>query len=373
MSLLPLQGFTVGVTADRRWSEQAELLERRGAVVVHGPAIDTEYLGSDDALRSATVQVIQRRPAYLVATTGIGIRAWFEAAQAWGMGEDLSAALGETRIVARGPKAAAAVQAAGLDVGETVPSERLDDLVGGVLGDSVRGRAVAFQLYGERSSAAVDALRDAGAEVVEVPVYRWRLPADDTPARRLVDAACDGQLDAVTFTSAPAVHNLVAIAGREDRDADLLAAFNERGVLAGCVGPVCAEGARRVGIERPVAPERGRMGLLVRAVADELQQRRRALRAAGATLVFQGRAASVDDHVVTLTPQERAMLDILLRRPRAVVAKSALLRDVWGGAVDPHALEAAVARLRRRLGPAAPALRSVRGRGYSLDVDALAG
>jgi len=50
VSTLPLDGFVVGVTADRRWSEQAELLRRRGAEVVHGPSIATAYLASDDVL-----------------------------------------------------------------------------------------------------------------------------------------------------------------------------------------------------------------------------------------------------------------------------------------------------------------------------------
>ena len=34
MSILPLEGLVVGVTADRRWQEQAALLERRGASVM---------------------------------------------------------------------------------------------------------------------------------------------------------------------------------------------------------------------------------------------------------------------------------------------------------------------------------------------------
>ena len=49
-----------------------------------------------------------------------------------------------------------------------------------------------------------------------------------------------------------------------------------------------------------ITPDRGRMGLLVRAVGDTLQQRRRALTAAGANIVVQGRVVAVDDHVVRL-------------------------------------------------------------------------
>src|SRR5437764_12943656 len=114
MTLLPLQGFTVGITADRRSNEQAELLKRRGATVRHGPTIATHYLACDAGLREATLEVIRRRPDYLVATTGIAVRAWFEAAQSCGLGTELLAALEPAAAVARGPTAAAPLQVAAL-------------------------------------------------------------------------------------------------------------------------------------------------------------------------------------------------------------------------------------------------------------------
>jgi len=64
------------------------------------------------------------------------------------------------------------------------------------------------------------------------------------------------------------------------------------------------------------------------------------------------------------------VLTRLLRRVGAVVPKDALLRQGWpGAAVDAHAVETTVARLRRRLGPAGEALCAVPGRGYRLAVD----
>ena len=48
-----LSGFTIGITGDRRADEQAELLRRRGAVVVHGPMIQTQPLADSPELRQA--------------------------------------------------------------------------------------------------------------------------------------------------------------------------------------------------------------------------------------------------------------------------------------------------------------------------------
>jgi uroporphyrinogen-III synthase len=367
MSLGALQGFVVGVTADRRWTEQAELLQRRGASVLIGPSIKTEYLAGDEALQAATHAVLARRPDYLVATTGIGVRAWFEAAQAWGLADRLVDALAETRVIARGPKAAAAAHAAGLPVWEQADGERLDNVIARLQAEPLAGRTVAFQHYGERNGLAVDILVGHGAEVIEVPIYRWQRPDDDGPALRLVDAACDGRVDAVTFTSAPAVHNLMALARDHGRDAALADAFNSRGVVAACIGPVCAQGARRVGIEEPIAPEHGRLGLLIRALTDALQPRRQELVMAGEPVVVQGRALAVAGRAIDLPDRERALLETLLHRRGAVVSRTAILRSLGGDEASVHALEATIGRLRRRLGPAGEAIRCVRGRGYLLD------
>lgn len=369
MSLLPLEGFVVGVTADRRWAEQAELLERRGADVFHAPTITTEYLGSDDVLRRATAAVIAAPPDYLVATTGIGIRAWFEAAQVWDMAEQLSTVLQATRVVARGPKAAAAVQVAGLQVWRSPASERLRDVIELLGSQELDGRTVAFQHYGERDGRAVSAIVARGAVVVDVPVYRYARPSEDTRLLALIDAVGAGQVDAVTFTSAPSIKNLMAAAAEQGRSRDILAAFNDGDTTAACVGPVCAEAARRAGIESLVAPGRGRLGLLVRTLTDALHARRRVLRCGSVTVVVQGRAVEIDGANVDLPPRERAVLEILLDRRGAVVSKPTILRALGSDSGSIHALETTVARMRQHLGPVGEHIRAVRGRGYYLDVD----
>jgi uroporphyrinogen-III synthase len=366
VALRPLEGYAVGVTADRRSEEQAELLRRRGASVLCGPSIETLYLGDDDTLRQATAALIARPPDYLVATTGIGIRAWLEAAATWGVGEGLVEALRPARIVARGPKAAGAVLAAGLSTWARSATEQMEEVVERLLAEDLAGRRVAVQEYGVPSPSVSRALVAAGAEVVEVPVYRWREPSDTGPACRLVEAAAAGQLDAVTFTSAPAVHNLFAIAERAGRRDDLLAAFNG-GTIAACVGPVCAAGARREGVVAPLEPPVGRLGLLVRALSDELAPRRRTFMLAGREVVVQGSAVEVDGRAEQLSPRERAVFESLAATPGAVVPRAALLARVWNDRdADGHLLEVTVGRLRRRLGPSGPAIEVKAGRGYRL-------
>ena len=265
-----LEGFVIGITADRRWSEQADLLRRRGAEIMHGPSIATAFLAEDQVLRAQTEDLIERPPEYLTATTGLGIRAWMEAADGWGRRAALVAALSQARIVTRGPKSAAAVQAAGMTVWRSAANEQMNEVIAIMAGEALAGVRVAVQRYGTPAPELMATLTAAGAETVEVVVYQWRTPDDTRPCLDLIDAAIAGRLHAVTFTAAPAATNLFAIAATAGREGRLLEAFNQGGVVAACVGPVCAQGAIGAGVESPLVPAIGRLGLLVRALSDRL-------------------------------------------------------------------------------------------------------
>jgi len=269
--------FTVGVTADRRADEQGLMLTRLGLRVVHGAALATTMVVDDGPLRQVTERLISQPPDFVVANTGIGIRSWVGAATSWNMADALISALARARILARGPKAAGALKIAGLDVWWRAPTEQLVDVGAHLLAQGVAGTTIAFQLHGQDDDGGViDALRAAGAEVVEVPVYRWSVPADHQPALRLIEMACEGGLDAVTFTSGPAARNLVALADTVGLASSLVDALNGD-VLTVCVGPVSAGYAADVGIVHSVIPEHWRLGAMVKLVADELGRRERLL------------------------------------------------------------------------------------------------
>ncbi len=234
-----LAGFTVGVTAARRAEELGTMLERRGAVVLHGPAIRIVPLADDADLLAATKTLVVAPPDITVATTGIGFRGWVEAAEGWGLGAHLLDALGSGTLIARGPKARGAIRATGLSDAWSPESESSAEVLEHLLAEGVEGRRIAVQLHGEPLPDVVESLTMAGAEVVEVPVYRWEPPADIGPMDRLTDAVLAGGVDVLAFTSAPAA-------------ASLLRRADERGVRdelrCGCCAVLwsrCASGRSR--------------------------------------------------------------------------------------------------------------------------------
>ncbi len=364
---LPLDGFVVGVTADRRWEEQAELLRRRGARVVHGPSIRTQPLGPDGGLQGATQALLDSPPSHVIANTGIGVRAWLEAAESWGAGDALVDVLRGARIYARGPKAAGAIGAMGLEVTASSATGRLDDLVDQMLAGSLAGARVALQRDGSGSPAVNARLGAAGAEVIEVPVYRWTLPDDHAPALRLAQAVIAGRVQAVTFTSSPALRNLFSIAQEHSVDAELRDAFNGK-VAAACVGPVCADAARSKGIDAPLVPGKARLGPLVLELAEHLVDHGRDVELRGMGLSLRGTVVHVGAERIELSEREASLLAALATRPGSVLTRAELLHEVWGdGDADPHLVEVTIGRLRRRLGPRGDAIVAVRRRGYRLD------
>jgi uroporphyrinogen-III synthase len=360
--LLPLRGYTVAVTAARRSEELGALLDRRGARVLYAPAIRIVPLTDDAELVAATREVLAAPVDLVVATTGVGFRGWLEAAEAWDL--PLREHLRAARVLARGPKARGAIRGAGLVDAWSPASESsaevLEHLLSGAEGP-LPGRRIAVQLHGDPLPELASELVRAGADVVKVPVYRWVLPEDTGPLRRLVTAIAARGVDAVTFTSAPAAASLLQVAGEEGVRSAVLAAFADA-VLPVAVGPVTAAPLETAGI-RTVQPERARLGALARSVVAELPARHPVLTAGPHTLQVRGHAAVLDGRLVELPPGPMAVLRALARRPGVVVSRPDLLADLSGGA-DAHAVEMAVTRLRAALG--APVVETVVKRGYRL-------
>jgi uroporphyrinogen-III synthase len=387
----PLSGYTVAVTAARRADEIRGLLERRGAEVVHAPALRIVPLADDTDLHKATSSLIDEPPDTVVATTGIGFRGWMEAADGWGLADRLRSAFGAATLLARGPKATGAIRAAGLREAWSPESESSAEVLRRLLSEApLHGRRIAVQLHGEPLHDFTGALRDAGAIVVPVPVYRWTAPLDLGPLDRLLEAVTAGTVDAVTFTSALATTGLLRRARELDREPALLSAFGAgsgkdaesigragsggedsgrtgfgRIVAAACVGPATAEPLLAAGVPA-TWPERFRVGALIRHVAEVLAESAPALMVAGHRLEVRGSAVLLDGGLRPVPPGPMAVLRALARNPGWVVSRGDLLAGLPGGGADEHAVEVAVARLRSALG-VPDLVQTVVKRGYRLD------
>ena len=108
-----------------------------------------------------------------------------------------------TRIVARGPKARGAIQAAGLTADWVAESETSAEIAEVLLDEGVAGRDIAVQHHGAGADGLDEAFAaggGAGPQPRRVPLGSAAGPAVVTASVRGVAA---GEIDAVVFTSAP--------------------------------------------------------------------------------------------------------------------------------------------------------------------------
>jgi uroporphyrinogen-III synthase len=356
-----LAGCVVAVTAGRRFKELANALERRGATVEHAPALVVVPHLDDESLVEHTRVIIANPPDVVVATTGIGFRGWIEAADAAGLAEDLLDVFTGARLIARGPKARGAIEAAGLTADWVAQSETAAEIEELLLAEGVSGLRIAVQHHGSGADGLDEAFVAAGAMVNSVIVYSWG-PSDPDVLAASVRRTAEGMLDAVVFTSAPGVHAWLSAASATELVA--IRARNLAGNLVlATVGPITAAPLSDVGMV-PLVPVRWRLGAVVRELVTHYAQLPPIETVAG-PLSVRARGAVLDGRALALTPAGVAILAELAAARGAVVPRERLQSLLPGTSVDPHAVETAIARLRESCG-SKDIVRTVVKRGYAL-------
>ncbi len=314
---------------------------------MHAPALMIAPNDQDGSLIIETRELIMARPEVVLVTTGYGMRRWFDVADAAGLGAELTYALENARIFARGPKAHGAVRAAGLLDAQATDLETTASLVDAMIAAELTERRVAIQLHGYTDEVQLTRLRERSASVLTVTPYRWVNPTAQDRLPKLITAACHRQLDAVTFTSAPAAEATLETAAAMGLLPNFVGALSQQ-VTAAAVGPVTAGPLRAAGIE-PVIPDRHRLGALIRLVSDELTRTHvRRFRCGDTLIELRGRSVSIDGRSVTLGPHALALFAALAASD-SVMSRTELV-GCLPEELDDHALEVAVSRLRRALG-----------------------
>jgi len=376
----PLAGLRVGVTAGRRGPELVEALTRLGARVLWAPTVEAVPEPAAVVERQ-TALALAVDPVWVVVATAEGLDRWVDGAGA--ARADVLGLLARAKVAARGAKAVAACRRHGVVAVLTSPTERGADLVGLVAGLAEPGDPVVVVADGDASPEVVAELRAADLVVHTVAPYRWGVPAATgtapgrrLPAGELVRALCAGEVDALVFTSPPAVDGLFAVAaalGREAAMGDALSGAGTGRVLVAAIGPATAEALeeRRIGVS--VCPLQPRIPALANALASAPIGFRSFGRLEPLVLDPRTRLVTGPGGAVELSDLQFALLASLARRPGMTCPTSVLLREVWGegGATAPAArrrLEVLASRLRARLVPIEVHLATVPKRGYRLEL-----
>ncbi|HEX8068268.1 MAG TPA: uroporphyrinogen-III C-methyltransferase [Thermoleophilaceae bacterium] len=245
----PLLGRTVVVTRARaQASELAARLEVLGAEVVEAPAIRIEPLGSPEVYRA--VEGIGDY-SLVCLTSANAARLLMEGLARAGL--DARALAGAT-VAAVGSGTADELARAGIQA-DVVPERSVaEGLVAALADVPVEGRRVLVARAEEARETLPDALRERGAELDVVALYRT--VAED-PSEDVLEAA--SRADYVTFTSSSTVRWFAEAIG--DRFPS--------GARIASIGPVTSEALRERGREVHVEAERHDVDGLVEALCED--------------------------------------------------------------------------------------------------------
>ncbi|HEY6241689.1 MAG TPA: uroporphyrinogen-III synthase [Burkholderiales bacterium] len=260
-----MKSKTVAILESRLGRQLGELVAKHGGRPMLAPAL-AEVPDVDNARISRLVGEMESHPPKIaIFQTGVGTQALFGATDSLGITPGLLSLLARCIVAARGPKPTAALRSREVRIDRSAKEPYTTAEILESLRDvTVGGERVIVQRYGETNVELEKALRAKGADVVEIPTYRWALPEDTAPLVRLIDALERAQVDATVFTSASQAHNLFALAEKLGRGGSLAANLNR--TLVASIGPVCSTALEGRGVRIALEASPPKLGPLVAAL-----------------------------------------------------------------------------------------------------------
>jgi uroporphyrinogen-III synthase len=264
---MAFQGMQVLSLESRRAAEIAELIRKQGGVPFVAPSMREAPVEESSAAFAFGTRLFAGEFEMVILLTGVGTKQLARVlAERFPEGA-FPEALRRLTVVVRGPKPAAALREMGvtptLIAGEPNTWREVLAVTAGR-----PERRIAVQEYGRPNPELLAGLRDRGAEVTTVPVYRWDLPEDLEPLREAARRLAARQVDVVLFTTGIQIAHLIRVAaelGIEQAAMDGL-----RSAWVGSIGPATTETLEEYGVAPRFEPSHPKMGFLVKEAAERV-------------------------------------------------------------------------------------------------------
>jgi len=269
MATASFNGLTVAAFESRMAAEIARLIERHGGNPLIAPALREIPLDDNSAALKFGVKLTTERVDLLILLTGIGTTALFDVLKTRYPWPSIVAALKQTVIIARGPKPVAALKTLGLQPTLTVPEPNTwVDLIS-TLDEyrPVKGLRVAVQEYGASNPDLLEALKQRGGEVFQVPIYRWALPKDLGPLRQALDEVIAGNVSVLLITNAAQVDHAMQVLEKDGKVEPFRAALKK--MVVASIGPTASERLHHHDWPIDLEPSHPKMGVLIKETGEQ--------------------------------------------------------------------------------------------------------
>ena len=266
------RGLRVAAFESRMAKEMTDLIRRYGGEPLVAPSMREIPLENNTEALAFGKKLLAGQFDMLVLLTGVGTRALVQVLQTQHSLDAIKAALGRVTLVVRGPKPVAALKELGLTADMTVPEPNTWRDILQALDENkpVNALKVAVQEYGVSNPDLLNGLRERGADVTRVPVYRWALPEDIGPLRQALDEVVAGRVQVLLVTSAVQIDNVMQMLS-SDNQAESFRQATRKMVVAS-IGPVASERLRRYDLSVDLEPSHPKMGILVKETSEKAHE-----------------------------------------------------------------------------------------------------
>ncbi|HTW88570.1 MAG TPA: uroporphyrinogen-III synthase [Candidatus Binataceae bacterium] len=263
------QGLRVVAFESRMAAEIKTLIGRFGGIAITAPSMREVPLEDHRQALDFAQGLVAGEFDVVIFLTGVGVRQLFRVMETRFERPNLLAALSRLTTMARGPKPERALRELGFRATLTAPDPATWHEVISVLTatSTIQGKRIAVQEYGASNDELRVGLERLGARVTAVPIYRWAMPLDDRPLKRVLQSIVAGEADVVLFTNANQIANVMHLARAEGIEELVRHGLNAMAVCS--VGPDCSTALRGCGIGVDHEPAHPRMGHLVKEAARQ--------------------------------------------------------------------------------------------------------
>jgi len=274
MSNSSFDGLPVVSFESRMAPEMTRLIERYGGTPVVVPALRELPLPLQEngPVFRLGVKLILEQIDIVILLTGTGTTALLDLLLTRYSRTDLAEALKKTFVVSRGPKSLVALKKSlGLAPNITVPEPNTWVEVVSTLDEyrPVKGLRVAVQEYGTSNPDLLEALRQRGAEVFPVPIYRWALPGNTGPLKQVLGEIIAGNVQVMLVTNAAQIDHVMQLLEQEGTTEQFKEAC--RKMVVSSIGPTASERLRHYDLPIDFEPSHSKMGLLVKETSEQTQ------------------------------------------------------------------------------------------------------
>ncbi len=279
----PLQDLNIVTFESRLAGTICDLIKLQGGLPFSAPAMREVPLENNPEAFLFAEKLFAKEIDTLILLTGVGTRYLVKALETRYKREDILSALRKVVIVPRGPKPIRALKEMDVPFAVAVPEPNTWHEILRTLDENkekipLKDRVVALQEYGVSNQRLIEGLKERGAKLLIVPIYRWALPEDINPLKKAIQNIVEGKADIVMFTTAVQAEHLFRVAEELNLKERLRKALSE--IVIASVGPDCSEAIRSFGLSVDIEPDSPKMGPLVMATADKaakiLEQKRAA-------------------------------------------------------------------------------------------------